>query len=300
MKKETLYEIYDCIDDVEFITNNLDKLSKISNITSNIFLSFCKNGLVNKHNIRLFLDLSNDIEYSMLGYQTEGIVNSINEVLVDDYVRNDTDYDSIIDNYAILLQNSMDYIFMVDTEEELAYYKALTIYEFNRYLKNYKNFDINKIYNHDLCEIIDAYNHVLEDLPNTKSNNTNIDFNAMLVKRIKYFIDLISDKDIYERGKEKYKKIVEIASKTDNIEDLKRLKNRIKLNRTLELKEFESKIDDDNSDFNDVTVNLVYEALGIKKIKLTKPKKTVLLRSFNDKEKEREIIKKVLKPENNA
>ena len=300
MRKETLYEIYDSVDEVMLITNNLEKLSRLSNKTGDIFLSFCKNNLVDRRSIRNILNLCSDIEYSLLGYETDSVVNSINEVLIDDYVMNDTDYNYLMDNYSILLQNSVDYLFYVEDEEELAYYKALTILEFNRFLKNFKNYDMSKIYTHDLCEIIDTYNNVLEDLPNTKSNNPNIDYNEMLVKRLQYFIDIISDKDIYELDDAKYKEVLYVASKTANIEDLKLLKNTIKLNRTLDNKEFKPVIDSNDSDFNNVTIDLIYDALGANKLKLKRPKKTILLRNFYDEEKEREIIKKVLKPENNA
>ena len=300
MRKETLYEIYDSVDDVMLITNNLEKLSRLSNKTGDIFLSFCKNNLVDRRSIRNILNLCSDIEYSLLGYETDSVVNSINEVLIDDYVMNDTDYHYLMDNYSILLQNSVDYLFYVEDEEELAYYKALTILEFNRFLKNFKNYDMSKIYTHDLCEIIDTYNNVLEDLPNTKSNNPNIDYNEILVKRLQYFIDIISDKAIYELDDAKYKEVLYVASKTANIEDLKLLKNTIKLNRTLNNNDFKHIVDSDDSDFNNVTIDLIYDALGVNKLKLKRPKKTILLRNFYDEEKEREIIKKVLKPENNA
>ena len=297
MRKITLYEIYDCIDDVELITNNLMALSKLSNKTGEIFLSFCKNGLVNKNSIKRFVDLSRDIEYSFLGVETYDVVNSINEVLMDDYVKNDIDYKYLIESYSVLLMQELDDSFVIETEEEFAYYKSFVITEFNRVLKEFKNYSMDNIYKHDLCEIIDAYEHVLEDLSNTTTTNPNIDDNSMLAKRIQYFIDIVTDKAIYELDDVRFSSILEIASMTTNIENLKLLRNKVKLNRVLDIKEFADTIDDESSDLNAVTIGLIHGSIGAQQVKMKNINKEILLRSFVDSEKEREIIKKVLKPE---
>ena len=300
MKKETLYEIYDCMDDVMLITNNLMGLSKLSNKAGEIFLSFCKNGLINRKSMRRFVDLSRDIEYSCLGMETYDVVNSINEVMVDDYVKNDVDYKYLIDNYSVLLMFEIENSFIIESEDEFSYYRAFLVTEFNRLFKNMKDYPMENLYTHDLCEIIDAYNHILEDLPNTTTNDLNMDNNSMLMKRIQYFIDIISDKAIYELDDVRFSTMLEVASTTTNIEDLKLLKNNIKLNRILDIAKFADAIDNESSDVNAVTVGLIHGSLGAREVDVKSVGKKILLRSFVDSEKEREIIKKVLKPEDNA
>ena len=300
MRKITLYEIYDCIDDVQLITNNLMGLDKLSNKAGEIFLSFCKNVIVNKKSIKLYVDLSRDIEYSCLGYETYDVVNSINEVIIDDYVKNDTDYKYLIENYSVIMMYEVENSFIIESEDEYSYYKAFLITEFNKLFKNMKNYPMESLYTHDLCEIIDSYNHILEDLPNTTTNDLNMDNNNMLIKRIQYFIDIVSDKTIYELDDIRFSTMLEIASNTTNIEDLKLLKSKIKLNRILDISAFADAIDDEESDFNAVTVGLIHGSLGAREMDVKSVGKKILLRSFVDSEKEREIIKKVLKPDNNA
>ena len=293
MKKITLYEIYDCALDVELITNKLCDLEGLNNEAGDIFLSFVKNGLVNEDTIDNFIILAEDIESCEFEEDTDIIVNMINETLMNDYINNDTDYKRIIENYSVLLENVMIDDFMINTENDINYYKIFIIEQFNRIFINLKNDNIDKLYIHNISDMIDSYNEVITDLSNTYSNNY-INHNEMLEKRIKYFVDIMSNKDIFELDDMKYSAVVNAASRTSNIEQLKVLKGIIRFNKDLELEELINKIDENTSELNAITIGKILMELKI--TVLENEDERTYLRNNVDSEKEREIIKKILKP----
>ena len=150
MKKETLYDIYDSIDNAELITNNLyDFLEKLNSNAGRIFLSFVKNTRVDEETIGNFIELSQNIDLCEFDRETEEeLVNIINRTLMNDYVSSDDDFEYIVDNYSILLENDAIDAFIFDTEEEVNYYKMFVIREFNRILNTLGNQDMEKLYTH--------------------------------------------------------------------------------------------------------------------------------------------------------
>ena len=286
MKKETLYDIYDCALDVRLITDNLYDLENLTTKQGNIFLSFVKNGLVDEETFDYLIRLSQDISNcNMDKNMEEDLVYLITETLMDDYVNSDLDFCSIIENYSVFLDTERVMDFNYDDDQESNYYKLFITREFTRILNNIKNIDIDKLYSHDICEIMDSYKNMLDDLKSTTSIS-NINYNDKLKTRIKYYVDLITNKDIFELDNEKFNAVMNIASKTSNIEKLKVLKATIIFNKSSNLENFVEIVDSDSMNFNKTTIDRINKSINIKKEK--------------DIEEEREIIKKVLKPENNA
>ena len=299
MRKDTLYDIYDSALDVELITNKLYYLEKLNSNAGRIFLSFVKNGLIDEETIDSFMELAQDIDLcDMDKGNEEDLVNMINNTLMNDYVNSDDDFQCIVDNYSVLLDNQTIDSFFLDTEDEVNYYKLFIVRQFNRILSALGNENLEKLYIHDMCNIMNSYKEMLDDLKNTTSIS-NKDYNEKLKTRIKYFVDILSDQDIFELDDEKYSAIISVASKITNIEKLKLLKGIIKFNKNLDYSEFINVIDIDEAELSVTTINRILKEAKIEKIK-GKNDMTIYLRRVDDPEKERNIIKKVLKPENNA
>ena len=300
MKKESLMNIYEILD-TDLVTNSLYKLISLCNESENFFLEFCKRNLVTKENLSIFIDISNCLsELDM--YNKNTLMHHIIEVCTDDYIVCNCDYNYILETFVELFDFEIMEVFYVTSEEEMSYYKVFLIEEFIRFLNSQKNIDINKLYDNDMCFIVDNFKILLGDLINTESNELNPNMNDINVTRVKTFVDIISNKDIYEMGKEKYECTVAVAREVQNIDELKRIKNYIKINRGLDNDDFLEKIDEFSSNVNEVTINRLEDDLSKEEIiplnlfeKIIAKYKMKKIKPRN-KEEELNIIKKVLKP----
>ena len=176
------------------------------------------------------------------------------------------------------------------------YYKSIVLSEFIRFLQNMKKIDINKVYDHDMEEIIDAYRMMLGNLYSTTTNNNEISLNQKYIDKIRYFVDIISDKDIYEMDDDKFISMLNVIKTTENIEELKYLKNIIKINRKKDTLDFKNEIDNSASDVNELTISRIINQIGLKRKYDSEKNETLITRTINNPKKELDIAKKVLKP----
>ena len=319
MKKSTLYEIYNVLNkDTTTVTDSLYKLMLLNSTSEDIFLEFCKSNSVNSDTFDYFINISECLDDIGDDDIRRELTDLIIDISNDDYIINNDDYDYILENIIFLLDFEYVEAFEIYENYELDYYKSIILKEFIRFMQTMKNIDINSIYNHDTGEIIDAYRMVLGGLPCTTTNDNDKSLNQMYIDRIRYFIDIISDKDIYEIDDDKFTCMLNVVKSTENIEELRYLKNIIKINRTRDINEFRDIVDDKSNDVNETTIERITSKVGLKKEILKKEKsmldKTLeflhikkkekedeeiqlnVTRKVNDPKKELDIVKKVLKP----
>lgn len=297
MKKDTLYEIYSLLkDDTTKITDSLYKLMLLNSYSEEIFLKFCKNKSINKDTFDYFINISECLDEIEDKIIKDDLTNLIIDISNDDYIVNNSDYDYILESIIFLFD--FEYINSFDMYEnyEIDYYKSTIISEFIRFLQSMKKIDLDKLYEHDMAEIIDSYRMMLGDLSNTTSTNNDISLNQMYLDRIKYFIDIISDKDIYEMDDDKFLSMLNVIKSTENIEELKYLKNIIKINRKKKAIDFINEIDNTATDVNELTIARITDEIGLKRKYDPEKEETIIKRSVNNPNKELNIVKKVLKP----
>ena len=143
-------------------------------------------------------------------------------------------------------------------KEEEKYYISEIIIELSKGLSKNKDYDINKIYDHELRAIFEKFFDLLEDL-----NNTNVpkneDYNKTLMDRIKAFLDIIFSKEIYELDDYKYDVVLDIASTIEDINELKKFKKKIVFYNRLDDKNFEVTLDDSVDTLTDTSIKILKE-----------------------------------------
>ena len=268
----------------------------LNSYSEEIFLKFCKNKSINKDTFDYFINISECLDEIEDKVIKDDLTNLIIDISNDDYIVNNSDYDYILESIIFLFD--FEYINSFDMYEnyEIDYYKSTIISEFIRFLQSMKKIDLDKLYEHDMAEIIDSYRMMLGDLSNTTSNNNDISLNQMYLDRIKYFIDIISDKDIYEMDDDKFLSMLNVIKSTENIEELKYLKNIIKINRKKKAIDFINEIDNTATDVNELTIARITDEIGLKRKYDPEKEETIIKRSVNNPNKELNIVKKVLKP----
>lgn len=297
MKKDTLCDLYDILgNNPTKITDSLYKLMLLSNGSEELFLKFCKSNSVNEETFDYFINISECLDEIENEEIKNDLFNSISDITNDPFISNNEDYDYILECFIFLFD--YDYIKDFDIYEdfEADYYKSILVKEFIRFLKNMKNININYVYEHDMGEILDAYRMMLGGLFNTTTKSNELSYNQMFIDRIKYFIDIISDKDIYEIDNEKFQCVLNVVKSTTNIEELKHLKNIIKINRKKDVNDFIESLDSASTDLNELTIQRITKKLGIKRHYDNKTEQTIVKRNVKDLNKELDIVKKVLKP----
>lgn len=297
MKKDTLYEIYDLLkDDTTKITDSLFKLMLLNSGSEETFLKFCKNKSINEDTFDYFINISECLEDINDKKIKDDLVNKIIDISNDDFIVNNYDYEYILESIIFFLDFEYIKEFDIYEDYEMDYYKSIVLSEFIRFLQSMKKMDIDKVYNHDIGEIIDSYRMMLGSLYSTNSKNNELSINQMYLDRIKYFIDIISDKDIYEMNDNKFVCMLNVIKMTENIEELKYLKNIIKINRKKDDLDFINEIDNSSSDFNELTIARITDEIGLKRKYDSKKQETIITRTIKDPNEELNIVKKILKP----
>lgn len=295
MKKDTLYELYSMLD-TKKVTDSLFKLMLLNGSSEDIFYRFCRNNVVNNNTFDHFLNIAECLDDIGNREIKEDLTNLIIDISSDDYIVNNSDYLYILESIIFLLDFDNIKDFELFEDYELYYYKSIILSEFIRFLQSLKKIDINKVYDHDMAEIIDAYRMMIGSLYNTTTNKNELSLNQMYLDRIRYFIDIISDKDIYEMNDDKFVSMLSVIKTTENIEELKYLKNIIKINRQNDTLDFINEIDNKSSDVNELTIARITDEIGLRRKYNAKKQETVITRTIKDQNEELNIVKKVLKP----
>lgn len=260
MKKSTIVKLYNELDNKEIIIKKLPRMINIKGSAEDIFYDLCikNNDILDSDVLDYFISIS--IFSSSLddNFEKEKLLNSIYNIFDNDYLVSNMDFNIVLENIEYIMGTMFSQVFDVYDEDEEKYYTSEIIVELSNGLSKSKNYDINKIYDHDLDVIFSRFFSVLEDL-----NNTNIPdseyYNKTLMNRVKAFLDIIFSKEIYELDDYKYDVVLDIASTIEDVNELKKFKKKIVFYNRLDDKNFEVTLDDSVDTLTDTSIKLLKE-----------------------------------------
>lgn len=260
MRKSTVVKLYNELDNKEIIIKKLPRMINIKGSAEDIFYDLCikYNDILDSDVLDYFISIS--IFSSSLddNFEKEKLLNSIYNIFDNDYLVSNIDFNVILENIQYIIGTSFSKVFDLYDEEEEKYYISEIIIELSKGLSKNKNYDINKIYNHDLDVIFSSFFSILEDL-----NNTNIPdneyYNETLMNRVKTFLDIVFSKEIYELDDYKYNVVLDMASTIEDVNELKKFKKKIVFYNRLTDEDFEVTLDDSVDTLTDTSIKLLKE-----------------------------------------
>lgn len=260
MKKSTVVKLYNELDNKEILKKGLPRMINIKGDAEDIFYDLCikYNDILNSDILDHFISISTFSSSLDDNLERKKLLNGIYNILDNDYLVSNMDFNIVLENIEYIMGTMFSPVFDVYDEDEEKYYTSEIIVELSNGLSKSKNYDINKIYDHDLDVIFSRFFSVLEDL-----NNTNIPdseyYNKTLMNRVKAFLDIIFSKEIYELDDYKYDVVLDIASTIENVNELKKFKKKIVFYNRLDDKNFEVTLDDSVDTLTDTSIKLLKE-----------------------------------------
>lgn len=260
MKKSTVVKLYNELDNKEILKKGLPRIINIKGNAENIFYDLCikYNDILNSDILDHFISISIFSSSLEDNLERKKLLNGIYNILDNDYLVSNMDFNIVLENIEYIMGTMFSPVFDVYDEDEEKYYTSEIIVELSNGLSKSKNYDINKIYDHDLDVIFSRFFSVLEDL-----NNTNIPdseyYNETLMNRVKAFLDIIFSKEIYELDDYKYDVVLDIASTIEDVNELKKFKKKIVFYNRLDDKNFEVTLDDSVDTLTDTSIKLLKE-----------------------------------------
>ena len=260
MKKSTVVKLYNELDNKEILKKGLPRIINVKGYAEDIFYDLCikYNDILNSDVLDFFISISTFISSLDDNLERKKLLNSIYDIFDNDYLVSNMDFNIILENIEYIMGTMFSKVFDVYDEDEEKYYISEIIIELSKGLSKSKNYDINKIYNHDLDVIFSRFFSVLEDL-----NNTNVpkneDYNKTLMDRVKAFLDIIFSKEIYELDDYKYNVVLDIASIVEDVNELKKFKKKIVFYNRLTDEDFEITLDDSVDTLTDTSIKLLKE-----------------------------------------
>ena len=260
MKKSTVVKLYNELDNKEILKKGLPRMINVKGDAEDIFCDLCikYNDILNSDILDHFISISTFSSSLDDNLERKKLLNSIYNILDNDYLVSNMDFNIILENIEYIMGTMFSKVFDVYDEDEEKYYISEIIIELSKGLSISKNYDINKIYDHDLDVIFSRFFSVLEDL-----NNTNIPdseyYNKTLMNRVKAFLDIIFSKEIYELDDYKYDVVLDIASTIEDVNELKKFKKKIVFYNRLDDKNFEVTLDDSVDTLTDTSIKLLKE-----------------------------------------
>lgn len=260
MKKSTVVKLYNELDNKEILKKGLPRMINIKGDAEDIFYDLCikYNDILNSDILDHFISISTFSSSLDDNLERKKLLNGIYNILDNDYLVSNMDFNIILENIEYIMWTMFSPVFDVYDEDGEKYYTSEIIVELSNGLSKSKNYDINKIYNHDLDVIFSRFFSVLEDL-----NNTNIPdseyYNKTLMNRVKAFLDIIFSKEIYELDDYKYDVVLDIASTIEDVNELKKFKKKIVFYNRLDDKNFEVTLDDSVDTLTDTSIKLLKE-----------------------------------------
>lgn len=267
MKKSTLLKIYKELGMTECLTNYLYKLSDLKGDAEYIFLDFCKKykSMINEENIEYIMQLSSSLcSIDILEYRRK-LIDSIDDMLDDDYINSNVDFDKLLENIIYILTIDVSTTFECEGKEDFDYYMTEILCKFIKGLCDCSKNVKEKLYSHDMKSIIENFFEVLEDLNRTVGDSFE-DSNSNILKRIQLYLDIIFDKNIFEMNEKKYMTVVDIAKTIEDNNSLSKLKPKALIIRNLDDEEFIDALDDNVEELTETTINRIYGKLKIKNI----------------------------------
>lgn len=260
MKKSTVVKLYNELDNKEILKKGLPRMINVKGDAEDIFYDLCikYNDILNSDILDHFISISTFSSSLDDNLERKKLLNSIYNILDNDYLVSNMDFNIILENIEYIMGTMFSPVFDVYDEDEEKYYTSEIIVELSNGLSKSKDYDINKIYDHDLDVIFSRFFNVLEDL-----NNTNIPdseyYNKTLMNRVKAFLDIIFSKEIYELDDYKYDVVLDIASTIEDVNELKKFKKKIVFYNRLDDKNFEVTLDDSVDTLTDTSIKLLKE-----------------------------------------
>ncbi len=261
MKKSTVVKLYNELDNKEILKKGLPRMINVKGDAEDIFYDLCikYNDILNSDILDHFISISTFSSSLDDNLERKKLLNGIYNILDNDYLVSNMDFNIVLENIEYIMGTMFSPVFDVYDEDEEKYYTSEIIVELSNGLSKSKNYDINKIYDHDLDVIFSRFFSVLEDL-----NNTNIPdseyYNETLMNRVKAFLDIIFSKEIYELDDYKYDVVLDIASTIEDVNELKKFKKKIVFYNRLDDKNFEVTLDDSVDTLTDTSIKLLKEA----------------------------------------
>lgn len=260
MKKSTVVKLYNELDNKEILKKGLPRMINVKGDAEDIFYDLCikYNDILNSDILDHFISISTFSSSLDDNLERKKLLNGIYNILDNDYLVSNMDFNIILENIEYIMGTMFSPVFDVYDEDEEKYYTSEIIVELSNGLSKSKNYDINKIYDHDLDVIFSRFFSVLENL-----NNTNIPdseyYNKILMNRVKAFLDIIFSKEIYELDDYKYDVVLDIASTIEDVNELKKFKKKIVFYNRLDDKNFEVTLDDSVDTLTDTSIKLLKE-----------------------------------------
>lgn len=260
MKKSTVVKLYNELDNKEILKKSLTRMINVKGDAEDIFCDLCikYNDILNSDILDHFISISTFSSSLDDNLERKKLLNGIYKILDNDYLVSNMDFNIVLENIEYIMGTMFSPVFDVYDEDEEKYYTSEIIVELSNGLSKSKNYDINKIYDHDLDVIFSRFFSVLEDL-----NNTNIPdseyYNKTLMNRVKAFLDIIFSKKIYELDDYKYDVVLDIASTIEDVNELKKFKKKIVFYNRLDDKNFEVTLDDSVDTLTDTSIKLLKE-----------------------------------------
>ena len=260
MKKSTVVKLYNELDNKEILKKGLPRIINIKGNAEYIFYDLCikYNDILNSDILDHFISISIFLSSLDDNLERKRLLNSIYDIFDNDYLVSNMDFNIILENIEYIMGTMFSKVFDVYDEEEEKYYISEIIIELSKGLSKSKDYDINKIYNHDLNVIFSRFFSVLEDLNNTKIPNGEY-YNQTLIDRVKAFLDIIFSKEIYELDDYKYDVVLDMASTIEDINELSKLKKKIVFYNRLTDEDFEVTLDDSVDTLTDTSIKLLKE-----------------------------------------
>lgn len=260
MKKSTIVKLYNELYNKEIIEKDLPKMISVKGDAEDIFYDLCikYNDILDSDILDHFISISTFVSSLDDSLERKRLLDSIYNIFDNDYLVSNMDFNIILENIEYIMSTIFSKVFDVYNKEDEKNYASEIIIELSNGLSRYKDYDINKIYDHDLDVIFSRFFSILEDLNNTKIPNGEY-YNKTLMNRVKVFLDIIFSKEIYELDDYKYDVVLGMASTIDDINELSKFKKKILFYSRLNNEDFEVTLDDSVDTLTDTSIKLLKE-----------------------------------------
>ena len=260
MKKSTIVKLYNELYNKEIIEKDLPKMISVKGDAEDIFYDLCikYNDILDSDILDHFISISTFVSSLDDSLERKRLLDSIYNIFDNDYLVSNMDFNIILENIEYIMATIFSKVFDVYNKEYEKNYASEIIIELSNGLSRYKDYDINKIYDHDLDVIFSRFFSVLEDLNNTKIPNGEY-YNQTLIDRVKAFLDIIFSKEIYELDDYKYDVVLDMASTIEDINELSKLKKKIVFYSRLTDEDFEVNLDNSVDTLTGISIKLLKE-----------------------------------------
>lgn len=260
MKKSTVVKLYNELDNKEIIEKDLPKMISVKGDAEDIFYKLCieYKDILDSVILDHFISISTFVSSLDDNLERKRLLDSIYNIFGNDYLVSNMDFNIILENIEYIMGTMFSKVFDVYNKEEEKNYASEIIIELSNGLSRYKDYDINKIYDHDLDVIFSRFFSVLDDLNNTKIPNDEY-YNKTLMNRVKVFLDIIFSKEIYELDDYKYDVVLDMASTIEDVNELKKFKKKIVFYNRLNNEDFEITLDNSVDTLTDTSIKLLKE-----------------------------------------